>query len=52
MTLRAAGIDLALAEVRRSVLETARRSGLLDTLGDDRVFRTVDEALQAISRAP
>jgi hypothetical protein len=51
-TLRAAGVDLALAEVRRPVLETARRSGLLDTLGDDRVFRTVDEAGQAISRAP
>jgi MFS superfamily sulfate permease-like transporter len=46
--LHAAGIDVALAEVRLPVLATARRSGLLAALGDDRVFHTIREALEAL----
>ena len=46
--LHAAGIDIALAEVRLPVLTMARRSGLLDALGEDRVFHTIQEAVGAL----
>jgi high affinity sulfate transporter 1 len=49
-TLRSAGIDFALAEVRRPVREAARRSGVLAMLGEDHVFHTIDEAVGALSR--
>jgi high affinity sulfate transporter 1 len=48
--LRGAGIDFALAEVRRPTLDAARRSGVLATIGEDRVFHTIDEAVGALSR--
>jgi hypothetical protein len=50
-TLRGAGIDLALAEVHGQVLETAAYAGVLDTLGANHVFHTLDEAAQALSPA-
>jgi MFS superfamily sulfate permease-like transporter len=46
--LHAAGIDLAVAEVRLPVLTTARRAGLLSALGENRVFHTIPEALEAL----
>jgi MFS superfamily sulfate permease-like transporter len=45
--LRAGGIDFALADLRQPVLERLRRSGLLDLIGPDDVFLTVDEAVRA-----
>jgi SulP family sulfate permease len=48
--LRDAGVDFALADVRQPVVEMARRSGLLTALGEDRVFPTVDEAVEALAR--
>jgi SulP family sulfate permease len=48
--LRGAGIDFALAEVRRPALDAARRSGVLATIGEDRVFHTIDEAVGALTR--
>jgi high affinity sulfate transporter 1 len=51
-TLHSAGIDFALADLRRPVIETARRTGLIDTVGEDRIFRTVDEAVQALATRP
>jgi len=48
-TLRSAGIDFALADVRLPVVEMARRCGLLDVLGEDHVFHTVEEAVEALS---
>ena len=50
-TLRGAGVDLALAEARASVLKRAQAAGVLDTLGEDHVFRTLDEAVHALSAA-
>jgi len=53
--LRSAGIDFALAEVRHAVTGMARRSRLLELLGKDRVFDTVEEAvttLEKSSRSP
>jgi SulP family sulfate permease len=47
-TLRSAGIDFALADLRQPVIEAARRTGLLETLGEDRIFHTVDEAVQTL----
>jgi sulfate permease, SulP family len=50
-TLRTAGVDFALAEARRPVVERARRTGLADLVqlvGEDRVFHTIDEAVQAL----
>jgi sulfate permease, SulP family len=46
--LRAAGVELALADVRQPVVEMARRSGLLSVIGEDRVFRTIDEAVESL----
>jgi SulP family sulfate permease len=47
-TLRSGGIDLALAEVRQPVLEAARRAGVIDRIGEDHVFRTINEAVRAL----
>jgi high affinity sulfate transporter 1 len=51
-TLRSAGIDFALAELRRPTREAARRSGVLETIGEDHVFHTIDEAVDGLARAP
>ena len=48
-TLRAAGVDFALADVRDFVLDTAARIGLLDTVGADHAFHTLDEAVDALA---
>ena len=48
-TLRSAGIDFALADVRQPLVEMARRTGLLETLGEDRVFLTVADAVRTLS---
>jgi MFS superfamily sulfate permease-like transporter len=47
-TLRSAGIDVALADLRQPVVDLARRSGLLETLGEDRLFRTLDDAVRTM----
>jgi high affinity sulfate transporter 1 len=49
-TLRSGGIDFGLTEVRQHVIEIARRSGVLKTIGADHVFHTVDEAVSALAR--
>jgi sulfate permease, SulP family len=46
--LHAAGVDFALAEVRHPVREMARRSGLLEAIGEDRVFHTIQDAVEAV----
>jgi len=48
-TLRSAGIDVALADLRRPVIDMARRTGLVETLGEDRIFVTVGEAVRTLS---
>lgn len=50
-TLRGAGIGFALAEVHRDVVATARRTGLLETLGAECCFRTTDQAVDALGVA-
>jgi MFS superfamily sulfate permease-like transporter len=45
--LHSAGIRFGLAEVREPVIDAARRTGLLATIGDDHVYRTIDEAVDA-----
>ena len=47
-TLRAAGVDLALAEVHGPVGAMVVSSGVLAHLGADRVFRTLDLAVEAL----
>jgi sulfate permease, SulP family len=46
--LHGAGVDVALAEVRLPVRDMARRSGLLEALGEDRIFHTIQEAVDAL----
>ena len=48
--LRSAGIDFALAELRKPAREAACRSGVLETLGAGHVFHTIDEAVAALAR--
>ena len=50
-TLRSAGIDFALAELRKPTREAARLSGVLEAIGEDRIFHTIDEAVDALARA-
>jgi high affinity sulfate transporter 1 len=47
-SLRAAGIVFAVADVRQPVVEMMRRSGLLATIGENRVYHTVDEAVRSL----
>jgi SulP family sulfate permease len=49
-TLRSAGIDLVIADARQPVIQMAGRSGLLDQLGQARIFHTIDEAVQKTQR--
>jgi high affinity sulfate transporter 1 len=49
VVLRSGGIDLALAEVHQRVTETARRTGLAEALGEDRLYLTVDAALESLN---
>ena len=46
--LRAVGVDLALADVRQPVLAMMRRSSLLALIGEDRVYHTIDEAIEKL----
>ena len=46
--MRGAGVELYLAEVRSSVLDTARASGLLEALGEERVFPTLELAVEHV----
>ncbi len=48
VTLRAAGIDLAIADVRQPFIDLARRSGLLKEMRPNRIFHTVEEAVLAL----
>jgi hypothetical protein len=47
--MRSRGIDFGFAEVRQHVIEIARRSGFLETIGGGHVFHTVDEAVSVLS---
>jgi MFS superfamily sulfate permease-like transporter len=49
VTLRSAGVDVALADLRQPVIDAARRTGLLETLGEDGVFLTVADAVRTLS---
>ena len=51
-TLRSAGIDFVLADVRQPVIEMARRTGLLETLGEDRLILTVAYAVRILGTHP
>ena len=47
--LRAADIDFALADIRQPMIRQLQRTGLLKVVREDKVFRTVDEAVVALS---
>jgi MFS superfamily sulfate permease-like transporter len=49
-SLKGADVDFALAEVRRPVKDAARRIGVLERIGEDHLFHTIDEAVEALSR--
>jgi MFS superfamily sulfate permease-like transporter len=47
LELRARGIDLAIARMSSErAREAARRTGLRDALGEDHLFRSVEEAIR------
>jgi len=50
IALRSAGIDFAVAELRKPTREAARRSGVLEAIGEDHVFHTIDEAVVALAQ--
>jgi MFS superfamily sulfate permease-like transporter len=47
-TLRSGGMTLGLAEVRQPVVDRARRTGVLDAIGEDHLFHTIDAAVKAL----
>ena len=49
--LHGKGIDVYLAEVHAPVLEHARKTGLLEFIGEDHVFPTVDLAVRSCERS-
>jgi MFS superfamily sulfate permease-like transporter len=49
--LRENGIDAYFADVRAPILEHGRQTGLLDAIGEDHVFPTVDAAARHIEQA-
>ena len=49
--LHGKGIDLYLAEVHAPVLEYGSKTGLLESIGEDHVFPTVDLAVRSIEAA-
>jgi high affinity sulfate transporter 1 len=50
-TFRSAGIDVALADLRQPVVDLAQRTGLLETLGEERLFHTLDDAVRTMGSA-
>ncbi len=42
------GIDVYLADVHAPVLEHGRKTGLLESIGEDHVFATVDLAVRSV----
>jgi MFS superfamily sulfate permease-like transporter len=50
--LRQAGIELLLAQVRGSVRERMRVTGLFDHIGEDHIFPSVDAAVQSFLSRP
>jgi MFS superfamily sulfate permease-like transporter len=45
--LRGHGVDVAIARMSSErALATARRTGLIDALGEDHIFRSVEEAVR------
>jgi high affinity sulfate transporter 1 len=48
--LRAAGIELHLVRIKAGILETLEKDGVLDTLGRERLFDYVHEAVEALMR--
>jgi sulfate permease, SulP family len=48
-SLRNTGVDFALAEVRRPVIDAARRIGVLETIREERLFHTIDEAVGVLA---
>jgi high affinity sulfate transporter 1 len=50
-TLRSGGVDFALAGARSPIVARASRTGLLATIGEDRVFHTIDQAVEALAPA-
>jgi hypothetical protein len=49
--MRASGIDFAFAEVRQPVIRRMQRESLFETIGEDRIFPTVDEAIDDLQEA-
>ena len=50
--LRSRGASLALARVHPPILALWRRAGLMDLIGDDAVFETVRDAVDAVTPLP
>ena len=49
--LHGRGIDVYMADVHGPVIEHGRKTGLLESIGEDHVFPTVDLAVRTIEAA-
>ena len=47
--LRGEGVEVALAQVKGPVRDRMRRAGLVDLIGEDRLYRTVGEAVRVLA---
>jgi MFS superfamily sulfate permease-like transporter len=48
LELKGKGIDLYVADLHGPVLESGKRMGLTETIGEDHIFPTVDAAVRFI----
>ncbi|HEX5674569.1 MAG TPA: sodium-independent anion transporter, partial [Azonexus sp.] len=46
--LKGAGITLVFSGLKKQVIDVMRATGLFDTIGQDKLFATVDQAIAAI----
>jgi len=46
--LRAGGVDVVFSGLKHQVLDVMRRTGLYQTIGEENMFRTADQALAAV----
>lgn len=49
--IRSAGMDISLCEVNEAVMRVLRRTHLLEKIGQDHVYPTLDQAIQSIQPA-
>lgn len=49
--IRSAGLDISIAEINEAVLKVLRRTHLLEKIGQDHIYPTIEQAIHAVYKA-